>query len=172
MTHRFLNNFLARFRKGFRKALDGALCRWGHCHDKLLWIGVVTMEDIFLNLLLPIVMSLAWLTFDIQFCPENIYLWYWTLLVVKYARLRVRENIAHCDQIKNHLQTILQASCSKQKSLPTRPTRQGDINQNHLKNERSVIFSCPEQLNSWPCHSLTHSLTDSVTFDFDITEWP
>ena len=93
MTHRFLNNFCARFRKGFRKALDGALCRWGHCHDKLLWIDVVTMEDIFLNLLFPMVMSLVWPTFDIQFCPENyiIYLWYWTLLVMKYARLRVSQ---------------------------------------------------------------------------------
>ena len=30
------------------------------------------------------------------------------------------------------------------------------------------LFSCPEQLNRWPCHSLTHS----VTFGFDITEWP
>ena len=25
------------------------------------------------------------------------------------------------------------------------------------------IFSCPEQLNRWPCHSLTHSLTDWLT---------
>ena len=29
------------------------------------------------------------------------------------------------------------------------------------------IFSCPKQLNRWPCHSLTHSLTHS-TFTFDI----
>ena len=29
------------------------------------------------------------------------------------------------------------------------------------------IFSCPEQLNRWPCHSLTHWLTNS-TFTFDI----
>ena len=28
---------------------------------------------------------------------------------------------------------------------------------------QSYIFSCPEQLNRWPCHSLTHSLTQSVT---------
>ena len=34
------------------------------------------------------------------------------------------------------------------------------------------IFSCPEQLNRWPCHSLTHWLTNSLTFTFDITEWP
>ena len=26
-----------------------------------------------------------------------------------------------------------------------------------------LLFSCPEQLNRWPCHSLTHSLTDSLT---------
>ena len=31
-----------------------------------------------------------------------------------------------------------------------------------------IIFSCPQQLNRWPCHSLSHS----VTFTFDITEWP
>ena len=34
------------------------------------------------------------------------------------------------------------------------------------------VFSCPEQLNRWPCHSLTDSVTEWVTFDFDITEWP
>ena len=28
------------------------------------------------------------------------------------------------------------------------------------------IFSCPEQLNRWPCHWLTHSLTEWVTFWF------
>ena len=32
---------------------------------------------------------------------------------------------------------------------------------------QSYIFSCPEQLNRWPCHSLTHSLTEG-TFTFDI----
>ena len=31
-----------------------------------------------------------------------------------------------------------------------------------------VIFSCPQQLNRWPCHWLSQSLT----FTFDITEWP
>ena len=30
-----------------------------------------------------------------------------------------------------------------------------------------LIFSCPEQLNRWPCHSLTHSLTNSRYF----TDW-
>ena len=30
------------------------------------------------------------------------------------------------------------------------------------------LFSCPQQLNRWPCHSLT----DWLTFTFDITEWP
>ena len=29
------------------------------------------------------------------------------------------------------------------------------------------LVSCPEQLNRWPCHSLTDR-----PFDFDITEWP
>ena len=28
-----------------------------------------------------------------------------------------------------------------------------------------IIFSCPEQLNRWPCHSVTHSITDSVTLN-------
>ena len=28
------------------------------------------------------------------------------------------------------------------------------------------LFSCPEQLNRWPCHSLTHSLTQSQYFYF------
>ena len=36
---------------------------------------------------------------------------------------------------------------------------------------KTDVFSCPEQLNRWPCHSLTHSLTNG-TFTFDITEWP
>ena len=31
-----------------------------------------------------------------------------------------------------------------------------------------TFFSCPEQLNRWPCHSLTHRLTDWVTFTFAI----
>ena len=31
------------------------------------------------------------------------------------------------------------------------------------KNYTIFIFSCPEQLNRWPCHSLSHSLTDWVT---------
>ena len=26
-----------------------------------------------------------------------------------------------------------------------------------------MVFSCPKQLNRWPCHSLTHSLTPSLT---------
>ena len=30
------------------------------------------------------------------------------------------------------------------------------------------LFSCPQQLNRWPCHWLTNW----VTFTFDITEWP
>ena len=30
------------------------------------------------------------------------------------------------------------------------------------------FFSCPQQLNRWPCHWLT----DWLTFTFDITEWP
>ena len=34
-----------------------------------------------------------------------------------------------------------------------------------------IVFSCPQQLNRWPCHSLTDWLTHS-TFTFDITEWP
>ena len=32
-----------------------------------------------------------------------------------------------------------------------------------------IFFSCPGQLNRWPCHSLTHSLSESVSesgFDF------
>ena len=33
----------------------------------------------------------------------------------------------------------------------------------NLKN----VFSCPEQLNRWPCHSLTNSLTNSQ----DFTNW-
>ena len=32
----------------------------------------------------------------------------------------------------------------------------------------SAVFSCPEQLNRWPCHWVS----EWVTFDFDITEWP
>ena len=31
-----------------------------------------------------------------------------------------------------------------------------------------LFFSCPEQLNRWPCHSLTNSVTDWLTFTFDI----
>ena len=27
-----------------------------------------------------------------------------------------------------------------------------------------LIFSCPEQLNRWPCHSLTHSLTFTFAY--------
>ena len=34
-----------------------------------------------------------------------------------------------------------------------------------------LVFSCPQQLNRWPCHSLTQSVTQG-TFTFDITEWP
>ena len=30
------------------------------------------------------------------------------------------------------------------------------------------IFSCPEQLNRWPCHSLTHSVTVLLIYK----EWP
>ena len=30
------------------------------------------------------------------------------------------------------------------------------------------VFSCPQQLNRWPCHWLT----DWLTFTFDITDWP
>ena len=37
------------------------------------------------------------------------------------------------------------------------------------------LFSCPKQLNRWPCHSLTHWLTHSLTqgtFTFDThKEW-
>ena len=29
--------------------------------------------------------------------------------------------------------------------------------------ESQYLFSCPEQLNRWPCHSLSHSLTDWLT---------
>ena len=32
----------------------------------------------------------------------------------------------------------------------------------YLLHFSSLLFSCPEQLNRWPCHSLTHSLTDSL----------
>ena len=32
------------------------------------------------------------------------------------------------------------------------------------------FFSCPEQLNRWPCHSLTHSLTDSLS-DFWFSQY-
>ena len=32
---------------------------------------------------------------------------------------------------------------------------------------RNIIFSYPEQLNRWPCHSPTHSVTQG-TFTFDI----
>ena len=35
----------------------------------------------------------------------------------------------------------------------------------------AIFFSCPEQLNRWPCHSLTHWLTDWLTegtFTFEI----
>ena len=39
-----------------------------------------------------------------------------------------------------------------------------------------VLFSCPEQLNRWSCHSLTESLSHSLTFTFTIQrailEWP
>ena len=31
-----------------------------------------------------------------------------------------------------------------------------------------LLFSCPEQLNRWPCHWLTNWLTHSVTFTFAI----
>ena len=30
------------------------------------------------------------------------------------------------------------------------------------------IFSCPQQLNRWPCHWLTHSLTDSLTHSLTV----
>ena len=36
----------------------------------------------------------------------------------------------------------------------------------------NMFFSCPEQLNRWPCQSLTDWLTHSITFTFDITERP
>ena len=32
-----------------------------------------------------------------------------------------------------------------------------------------IIFSCPQQLNRWPCHSLSHSLTHSVTHSLTFT---
>ena len=35
-----------------------------------------------------------------------------------------------------------------------------------------VIFSCPQQLNRWPCHSLTDWVIHSLTFTFEITERP
>ena len=41
----------------------------------------------------------------------------------------------------------------------------------HIMLQIYSFYSCPEQLNRWPCHSLTHSLTNG-TFTFDITEWP
>ena len=28
--------------------------------------------------------------------------------------------------------------------------------------DQILIFSCPQQLNRWPCHSLTHSVTQSL----------
>ena len=42
---------------------------------------------------------------------------------------------------------------------------------------KSSVFSCPKQLNRWPCHSLTHSLTDWLTdwvtlLILEHSEWP
>ena len=36
------------------------------------------------------------------------------------------------------------------------------------------LFSCPEQLNRWPCHSVTHWLTDWLRVFYWLTykEWP
>ena len=42
-----------------------------------------------------------------------------------------------------------------------------------LDHHHWMFFSCPEQLNRWPCHSLTHSLTHSLSHPlliFDIKE--
>ena len=41
-----------------------------------------------------------------------------------------------------------------------------------MSSKQDSFFSCPEQLNRWPCHSLTDWATESLTFTFDITEWP
>ena len=35
-----------------------------------------------------------------------------------------------------------------------------------IKDWHKRLFSCPEQLNRWPCHSLTDWLTHSLTFTF------
>ena len=35
-----------------------------------------------------------------------------------------------------------------------------------LCRNKKILFSCPEQLNRWPCHSLTQSITDSGYFYF------
>ena len=34
--------------------------------------------------------------------------------------------------------------------------------------DKGYFFSCPGQLNRWPCHSLTHSVSDSP-FDFSVS---
>ena len=39
------------------------------------------------------------------------------------------------------------------------------------KLSKKAIFSCPGQLNRWPCHSLTHSLTDWVSQTFDFSDY-
>ena len=38
-----------------------------------------------------------------------------------------------------------------------------------LPNTLLLIFSCPEQLNRWPCHSLTHSLSDFWFWHYRVT---
>ena len=38
-----------------------------------------------------------------------------------------------------------------------------------LGSQIGITFSCPGQLNWWPCHSLTHSLTQWVRFWFQRT---
>ena len=44
--------------------------------------------------------------------------------------------------------------------------------------KKEVVFSCPGQLNRWPCHSLTHSLSDWILISTNnqslgsIKEWP
>ena len=45
--------------------------------------------------------------------------------------------------------------------------KSGKVDKGTNLNFHCMIFSCPEQPNRWPCHSLTHWVTDG-TFTFDI----
>ena len=71
-----------------------------------------------------------------------------------------RNRCWYCNDDVSRVEKNICAGC-KQVTLQITFSKVGFV---HLVKQRLLfpIFSCPGQLNRWPCHSLTHSVSESL----------